>query len=174
MTSYGDHPFGLNDVKLVSFDTTPVQVDLPDAQTMQVTPRLKSGELHGDDKLVSVVSMLEGADFSLESGGIPLEAYALMLGLTATEAGTAPNLTNTLTMTGAARMPWFKVYGKSLGEGDDDVHVKLRKCKLTKAPEGSLQDGSFFVTSLSGVCVDDGTAVMEIVQNETATTLPAS
>jgi hypothetical protein len=71
--------------------------------------------------------------------------------------------------------PYFKIYGKSLGDGTDDVHVKIYKAKLTEPLEGEFSDGQFFVTACSGIAIDDGTnGIYDVVQNETATNLPTS
>jgi hypothetical protein len=173
MSGYGDKPFGLRDVKLTNLagDT---QVDLPASQTLSFSERIRSGELSGDDSLKAVVAYAEAAEWSLEAGGISLEAYAMLTGRTATEAGTTPNKTNTLTGSAGDVFPYIKVYGKVICEGDDDVHCKLYKAKVTKI-EGSFKEGAFWITSCSGVAVDDGTnGIWEFVQNETATDLPAT
>lgn len=171
---YGDKPFGLRDVKLTNIAGT-TQVDLPASRTLSFTERVRSGELSGDDKIVGVAAFAEAVEWELEAGGISLEAYALMTGRTATEAGTTPSQTNTLTGEGAEAFPYFKIYGKSLGEGDDDIHCKFFKAKLTGNIEGSFQDGEFFVTSCSGIAIDDGTnGLWEFIQNETAADLPAT
>ena len=170
---YGDKPFGLRDVKITNMagDT---QVDLPAARTLSFTERIRSGELSGDDALKAIVAFAEAVEFSLESGGISLEAYALMTGRTATESGTTPSQTNTLSGAAGDVFPYIKIYGKSIGDGDDDLHVKLWKAKLTSI-EGSFGEGEFFVTSASGVAMDDGSnGIWDIVQNETAASLPAT
>lgn len=173
MGNYGQKPFGIYDIKLTNIGGT-VQVDLPYAQTMTFTERLVSGELRGDGKTVAVVSEVDALEASLEAGGISLEAYALMSGRTVTESGTTPTRKNTLKGQGAERFPYFKIYGKSLADGDDDVHVKLYKCKLTNGLEGNLADGEFMMSNMGSIiCIDDGTnGVFDIVQNETETTLP--
>ncbi len=175
MADYGEKPFGIHDIKLTNMAGNN-QVDLPYAQTMQISERLVSGELRGDGRTVSVVSEVDALECSLEAGGISLEAYALMTGRSATESGSTPNRTNTLTGSGSSRLPYFKVYGKSLGDGDDDVHVKLFKCKLTAGLEGSLADGEFLMSGLGSIiCIDDGdNGIWDIVQNETAGDLPTS
>jgi len=175
MSGYGEKPFGIYDIKLTNIAGT-TQVDLPYAQTMQFTERLVSGELRGDGKTVAVVSEVDALEASLEAGGISLEAYALMTGRTATESGTTPTRTNTLTGSGAERFPYFKIYGKSLADGDDDVHIKLFKCKLTNGLEGALGDGEFMMSNVGSIiCIDDGSnGVWDIVQNETADDLPAT
>ncbi|MFP4344254.1 MAG: hypothetical protein ACLFU8_06150 [Anaerolineales bacterium] len=173
MSGYGEKPFGLHDLKLTNM-AGDSQVDLPYAQTLQFKERLVSGELRGDGKTVAVVSEVDAVEASLEAGGISLEAYALMTGRTASESGSTPNRVNTLTGSGAERLPYFKVYGKSLGDGDDDVHVKLYKCKLTDGLEGNLADGEFLMSNAGSIiCIDDGTnGIWDIVQNETADDLP--
>lgn len=175
MTYYGQKPFGIYDIKLTDIAGA-VQVDLPYAQTMQFSERLVSGELRGDGKTVAVVSEVDAVEASLEAGGISLEAYALMSGRTVTNSGTTPTRVSTLTGSGAERFPYFKIYGKSLGDGIDDVHIKLLKCKLTNGLEGSLGDGEFMMSNVGSIiCIDDGSnGIFDIVQNETAATLPAT
>lgn len=170
--SYGQRPFGLRDIKLVAGST---QVDLPAARTLRFNERVKSGELSGDDKTMAVVAFSDAIEWEMEAGGISLAAYALMTGRTVTETGTAPNQKRTLKGQGGLEVfPYFKIYGKSVGDGADDIHVKIFKAKLTNI-QGQLGDGEFWVTQASGVAIDDGTnGLFEIVQNETATNLPTT
>lgn len=174
---YGDKPFGLSDIKLTTLDGN-TQVDLPSSRVMQFTERLTTGEMRGDDRTVAVVSILDALEWSLEAGGISLEAWALMSGREATESGSTPNRTNTLTAKTGDRYPYFKVYGKMVGdEGDDDLHVKVFKAKLTSPMQGQFQDGEFFATQCSGLAIgdaDNDDDVYELVQNETAADLPSS
>lgn len=167
---FGNKPFGLNDVKLVP--TTGSAVDLPAARTLSFTERTVNGELRGDDSLVSVVAVSEAVEWELEAGGISLEAYALMTGRTVTAAGTTPSSTATLKGSAGKHFPYFKIYGKSVGDAStDDIHVKLFKCKVTEL-SGEFADGEFFVTACQGIAVDDGAnGIFEFVQNETAAAL---
>jgi hypothetical protein len=73
-------------------------------------------------------------------------------------------------------MPYFKIYGKSVGDNaTDDIHVKLFKCKLTEGVEGEFKDGEFFMTKCSGIAIDPGAgSLYEIVQDESASNLPTS
>lgn len=173
MSTYGNKLFGLRDVKITNIAGT-VQADLPAGQTLTLRLRLRSGELSGDDSIVSIASFLDAVEWELAAGGIDLDAYAIMTGKAEVVAGASPNETSTLTLAAGDKMPYFKIYGKSLGEGDDDVHIKLYKCKLTQPIEGSFQDAQFFVTQARGIAITDGTKIMDIVQNETAANLPAS
>jgi len=174
MAGYGDKPFGLRDVKLTNLAGT-TQVDLPVGRTLSVKERAVTGELSGDDALAAVVAFSEGGEWVLEAGGLSLEAYALMTGRTVASAGTTPNRTWTLSLDAAEAFPYFKIYGKVLGDSTDDVHCKMSKCKLTGPIEGDFKGGDFWVTKCAGIAVDDGSVGWaQFVQNETATTLPTS
>lgn len=174
-TYYGQKPFGIYDIKLTNIAGS-AQVTLPYAQTLSFSERLVSGELRGDGKTVAVVSEVDAVEASLEAGGISLEAYALMSGRTVVTSGTTPTRNSTLKGQGAQRFPYFKVYGRSLADGIDDIHVKLFKCKLTNGLEGSLGDGEFMMSNMAAIiCIDDGTnGIFDIVQNETAAALPGT
>lgn len=175
MAGFGDKPFGLRDVKVTNIGGT-TQVDLPAALTLTVKERLTSGELRGDDATVSVVGIADAVEWELEAGGISLEALAIMTGRTNTSAGTTPNRTLTMAANAGDTFPYFKIYGKSVGDNaTDDIHVKLNKCKLTSGVEGEFKDGEFFVSKCSGIAIDPGAgSIMDIVQNETAANLPTS
>ncbi len=173
--AYGDKPFGLRDVKLTNIGGT-TQVDLPAGQKLGFKFRMTTGELRGDDQIMSIQSMVDAAEWSLEAGGISLEAWALLTGYTQTEAGTTPSQTNTLNITGGACMPYFKIYGKVVGDTcADDIHVLLYKCKLTEPLEGEFSDGEFMITKCAGIAIDDVTnGLVDFVQNETAAALPSA
>lgn len=166
-------PFGLRDIKIVPLPSgTPI--DLPNAQTMTFKERLTSGEMRGDDATQAVVAITDALEWELEAGGISLEAFAAMTGRTLAATGTTPAQKNTLTANAGDTYPYFKVYGKSVADTGDDIHVLVYKAKLVDAIEGEFADGEFFVTKCSGIAVTNGTKIYELVHNETATTLPVS
>lgn len=164
--------FGLREIKLVVGATL---VTLNAAQTMTFKERIKSGELSGNDKTLAVVAFSDALEWELEEGGISMAAYALITGRTAVLSGTGTAEVLTLNADAATAFPYFKIYGKSLGDTTDDVHVKVYKAKVTGGLEGQFADGEFFVSKCSGVAIDDGTnGIYDIVHNETAAALPAS
>jgi hypothetical protein len=170
MAGYGDKPYGLNDVKLYDDDGTN-EVDLPVSTTLKFSPRVGSGELYGDDGVQSVAGIVEALEWELEAGGISLEAWAKLTGLTASETGSTPNLVMTLAVDAGDNMPYIRIAGKSLGDGDDDVHVYLYKAKCLSV-EGQFAGKTFFVTKCSGIAVTDGTnGIFKVLQNETAAAL---
>lgn len=167
-------PYGLSDIKLTSLDGLE-QVDLPAATKLSFKERIKSAEGVGDDKLDTVVAVREGLEWELESTGLPLEALAIMYGINTSTTGTTPNQVKTLNAAGAVRLPYFKIYGKSLGEGDDDVHCIIYKAKVTEGQDAPFNYGELQKTTIKGLGIDDGTnGIYDWVQNETADDLPGS
>jgi len=165
--AYGDKPYGLRDVQIKELPGGSA-VDLPVARVMSFSERVNSAELRGDDGVAALVGNTEAVEWSLENGGISLEAWAAMTGRTVTTAGTTPSETKTYTAAAADVFPYFMAAGKSVGDGADDVHVTLYKCKVTTL-EGSFSDKEFLISKCSGIAIDDGSnGIMDIVQNETA------
>jgi hypothetical protein len=172
--AWGQNVFGLHQIKLVNLATVPTILSLPFAQTMTCKERVKSGELSGDDKTVSVVTFADAFEWELEAGGISLEAIALMTGRIVTTDAVTPNRTSTLTAIAGQAYPYFKIYGKVLGDSIDDLHIKIYKAKLSGPVEGEFKDGEFFVTKCAGIAITNGTHIYQLVQNETATALPVT
>jgi hypothetical protein len=167
-------PYGLSDIKLTSIDGV-TQVDLPAATKLSFKERIKSAEGVGDDKLSTVVAVREGIEWELEATGLPLEALALMYGITTSTSGSTPDQIKTLNAAGAVRLPYFKIYGKSLGEGDDDVHCIIYKAKVTEGQDAPFSYGELQKTTIKGLGIDDDTnGIYDWVQNETAATLPGT
>jgi len=167
-------PFGLSDIKITNIGGG-TQVDLPDSAEFNFKERILSAEGKGDDKLGSVVSVLEAVEWELKCSSLPLEALAIMYGDPTSTTGTTPDQVKTLKREGASRLPYFKIYGKSLGEGDDDVHCILFKCKITEGLDAGMKYGEILQPSIKGIGIDDGTnGVYKWVQNETADDLPAT
>jgi len=169
-TGQDNKPFGLKQIKLVNNADT-VAIDLPAALELEFEETVVSGEFFGNDELQGLVTQPLGIKGKFKAGGIPLNAYALMTGHTYALTGSTPNQVGTLEGD-SATFPYFKAYGKSLGDEGDDVHVKLLKIKLTGSPKGSFKRGEFFMleAEFSGVKVDG--KAFDMVANETATALP--
>lgn len=165
--------FGVRDVKLTPLPSGS-QVDLPNAQRFSFKEVLTSGTLRGDDATVAIAASTDMYEWELEAGGISLEAIKVLTGRTITASGTTPNQKNTILSRAGDVMPYFKLYMQARGDGADDIHILVYKAKLTDGLEGEWKDGEFYVQKLSGVAIDDGTKLVEIVQNETAAAVPAT
>ena len=165
-------PYGLNDVKITSIDGVQ-QVDLPAATKLTFKERVKSAEGPGDDMLSTVVSVRDAIEWELEASGLPLEALAVMYGTSTSTSGASPNQVKTLEHPGGVRLPYFKIYGKSLGEGDDDVHCIIHKAKVSEGLDMPLGYGELGKSTIKGIGLDDGVnGIFDWVQNETADDLP--
>ncbi len=165
-------PYGLNDIKITDIGGTQ-QVDLPAAVKLTFKERVKSAEGPGDDMLSTVVSVRDAIEWELEASGLPLEALAIMYGRATSTSGSGPNQVKTLDHPGGVRLPYFKIYGKSLGEGDDDVHCIIYKAKITEGLDAPLGYGELQKMVIKGIAIDDGVnGIFDWVQNETADDLP--
>ncbi len=172
MTGTDNKPFGLNQITLVNNADTQAIV-LPAALELEFEEVVVNGEFYGNDELQGLVTQPLGVKGKFKAGGIPLNAYALMTGHTLNNTGVSPNEVATLEGDSAS-FPYFKIYGKSLGDEGDDVHVKILKCKLTSSPKGAFKRGEFFMLEAEFQGVKVGGKAYEMVANETATNLPGA
>lgn len=164
-------PYGLNQLKVKSLVTGTV-VQLPAATKLTFKERVKAAEGPGDDKLSVVVSVVDAVEWELENTGLPLDAYAIMHGTETSTTGTTPNQKKTMTGQGAVRLPYFQIFGKSLGEGEDDLHVIIYKAKVTEGLDLAFQYGELAKPTIKGLAIDDDVnGVWDFVQNETAADL---
>jgi hypothetical protein len=179
MTLPAPLPFGLRDVKVYTLTAAGVKgtaVDLPNSRVFSFDESEDFEELRGDDKVVTTRGLGPSVDWSLEAGGISLEALVVMNGGTLTVTGTTPNIKKTYAKKATDQKPEFFVEGQALSENGGDFHCVLYRCKATEGISGELSDGSFFVTEASGTALPSratGTldALYDFVHNETAVTI---
>lgn len=165
-------PYGLRDVKVTPLtgETLGTPVDLPNGRTFSFEENEDFEELRGDDKVVAQRGQGATVSWELESGGISLEAYAVMNGGLVTSSGTTPAQVKTYSKKSTDSKPRFQVEGQSISESGGDFHCLLYNCKATESLSGEMSDGAFWLTSASGTAIgrasDD--KVYDFVQNETA------
>lgn len=173
-------PYGLRDVKLTPYETTTTlaaaSIDLPNSRTFSFEETEEFEELRGDDKVVATRGKGAGVSWELESGGIALEAYAIMAGGTITESGVDPEVVKTYQKKVTDARPQFKVEGQAISEAGGDFHVVLYRCKASDSLSGSLEDGTFWLTSASGTALPSQLTgsedvLYDFVQNATATAI---
>lgn len=169
-------PYGLRDVKVTPIDSAGTlgdPVDLPNSRTFSFEENEDFEELRGDDKVVATRGQGATVGWELESGGISLEAYAVINGGVVVESGVTPALKRTYTKKSTDAKPRFKVEGQAISESGGDFHVELPNCKATEGVSGELADGAFWLTGASGTAISDPTSdiVYEFVQNEAATAI---
>lgn len=166
-----DKPFGMKEIIVENMAGT-ARVVLPSALELGFEELLATAEFYGNDDLQGVVSQPLGVKGAFKQGGYPLSALSLMTGHDYAVTGVTPNQVATL-QGDSTTYPYFKIYGKSLGDEGDDVHIKIFKAKLTSPPKGTFKRAEFFMleTEFTGVKVDG--KAYDVVANETATSLPA-
>ena len=84
-------PYGLRDVKVwPAGGAVDDGIDLPNAQTFSFEESEEFTELRGDDKVVATRGQGPGVAWELGSGGIDLEAYAIINGGEVVVSGVTP------------------------------------------------------------------------------------
>lgn len=169
-------PYGLRDVKVYPISVLNVvgsAVDLPNSRTFSFEENEDFEELRGDDTVVATRGQGATVSWDLESGGISLEAYAIMAGGAIVSTGSTPNQKKTFTKLNTDSKPRFQVEGQAMSESGGDFHVKLYNCKATDGVSGELGDGAFWLTSGSGSAIGDPSSgkIYDFIQNETAVTI---
>jgi hypothetical protein len=169
-------PFGLRDIKIrpmaAGSETPGTAVDFPNARTLSFGEAEDFEELRGDDGLVAVHGRGPSVTWSLEGGGVPLEAVKAMFGGTIAETGVTPNQTKTYSKVGTDVRPYFQVEGQAISDSGGDFHVLIYKARATGEFSGEMADGSFWLSGASGQALPkaDG-KLYDFVQNETATAI---
>ena len=163
-------PYGLRDVKLrpVVNGVVGAPVDLPNSQIFSFEETEEFEELRGDDRVVARRGKGPSVSWSLEAGGISLEAYAVLNGGLVTNSGTTPNQVKKFSKKDTDVRPEFQVTGRSISESGGDFHTVLFRCKAEGRISGEQSDGVFWVTKCEGSAIgrtSDGT-IYEFTQNE--------
>lgn len=176
-------PYGIRDIKVAKLkaDGTPdILIDLPNAQTMSFSEAEDFEELRGDDKVVARRGKGPNIEFELDAGGINLAAAVIMNGGSIVESGTAGSLTRTYRKRDTDSKPYFYAEGQSISDSGGDFHTKMYRLIADDGFEGSQEDGSFWVTSVSGTglgSLQSGAvkgALYDFIQNEVVTDIVAS
>lgn len=168
-------PYGLRDVKLAPLDAADnplTKVDLTASQTFSFSETEEVTELRGDDVLIAVKGKGAKVEWTLENGGISLQAYVVMSGGTYSLSGSTPNQVKKVAKSGTDSRPYFYAEGQAISDSGGDWHAKVFKCKVTDALEGDMKDGEFWITKASGQGLPNlSNQLYELTQNETAVTI---
>ena len=173
------YPFGLRDVKLFGFldeqgtILADEGIDLPAAQTFSFADSEDYTDLRGDDELLASHGNGAQVNWTLEAGGISLQAWALLTGGTIIESGVAPNRKITLRKCSDDTRPYFQVKGLIMSDNGGDNVAIVYRAKCNGDISGQFGDGAFFVTSADGIGMPiPGTKLLyDIEQHESKTFL---
>lgn len=172
-------PFGLRDVKVYPIDDAGnlgSGVDLPAAQVFSFKEAETFEILKGDDLNLASHGGGPTVTWELESGGISLEAYAVIMGGSVTTTGVSPNQIKTYTKSALDQRPYFQVEGQAISDSGGDFHGIVFRCKADSGFDGSFSNSKFFVSKATGTGfgnVQSGgdLKLYDFVQNETATAI---
>lgn len=170
-------PFGVRDTKVTPYTTDAATTlgtgaDQPNARTLSFSESEDYEELRGDDKVVSIRGLGATVEWEMEAGGISVPAYKNVNGGTTTTSGVAPAQVTTYVKKVTDTRPYFKAEGQSMSDLGGDFHVVLYKARASNGVEGELSDGSFWLTSTSGIALPANLTgkidvLYEFVLNET-------
>lgn len=166
-------PFGLRDVRLFPLNSAGARgtgVDLPVSRTFSFKETVSSEQLEGDDIVQAIHDYQPIVEWELESGGISLEAYAVLAGGTVTATGTTPAQVKTYSKLTSNSRPYFEVEGQAISDSGGDMHCVVYRCKADGDLEGSFENGSFMMTKCAGKGLGrtDNAKLYDFIQNETA------
>ena len=170
-------PYGLRDVGVKALtankDAPGTLVDLPYGRTFSWSETEEFEELRGDDTVITTRGSGPAPEWELESGGIKLDAFKLIVGGTVVGTGVTPNQKNTFTKMSTDSRPFFKLEGQAISDSGGDFHAIIYAARATGDVEGELSDGAFWLTGASGRALPTNEAthvgkMYEFVQGETA------
>lgn len=174
-------PYGVRDLKLTQYTDAvgsvlgSTSVDLPYIQTLNFTEAEEFQELRGDDKVITTRGRGSQVNWSLEAGGLPTTAWAVITGGAVIETGTTPNRVIELRKKATTARPFFRIDGRILSDSGGDVNVRIYRCRANGDVAANFQNGEFQTSSISGVGLplldDTDDFLYSIFRNETATAL---
>jgi hypothetical protein len=150
-------PYGVRDVKLTQYTDAlgmvlgTASVDLPYIQTLNFTEAEEFAELRGDDKLITTRGRGSMVNWDLESGGLPIAAWAVFTGGSVIERGLEPNREIELQKKATQARPWFRIDGKIISDSGGDVLVRIYRCRANGDITANFTDGEFQTSSVTGV-----------------------
>lgn len=158
----------LRDVKVAPLLTDPVSgettygdyVDLAGALSLQVTPQMESKTLYGDSTVMDTYSRTTSIQFTVTNSVVSFDGLKVVVGGSITKDGTEGTEAITYSMLAENATPgYFKLEGKwdyaSTDNTVKDAHCILYKCRITEAPDFTINDtsGDFGDCSFTGTAV---------------------
>lgn len=155
--------FAVTDAKIFKLLTDPSggsatygdAIDVPGIKSVTIGGEVSSVALRGDNTLLDSDSSLTAVTLTFEYAKLSLDAQAVFLGSTITDAGTTPNQTSTLELTNSDVFNYFKFEAKSASADTigGDVHFVIHKAKLSAFPETGLAEEDYRTFSVEATAV---------------------
>lgn len=172
-------PFGLRKVKVYPIDSSNnvgSGVVLPAMQIFTFKEAEAFEILKGDDLSLASHGGGPTVTWELESGGISLAAYAVIMGGTVVTTGTSPNTIQTYTKGALDQRPYFQVEGQAISDSGGDFHCVVFRCKADGGFDGAFTNSKFWVSKAMGTGfgnVQSGgdLRLYSFIQNESVTAI---
>jgi hypothetical protein len=107
--------------------------------------------LRGDDKLITTRGRGSMVNWDLESGGLPIAAWAVFTGGSVIERGLEPDREIELQKKATQSRPWFRIDGKIISDSGGDVLVRIYRCRANGDITANFTDGEFQTSAVTGV-----------------------
>lgn len=176
---FGGAPFGLEDVKIATLNADGSygdEVDVPSVQMFSPNLQTTNAELEGDDITTAVHARNRSAELRLRFGGLSLDAYNVLTGVTVDTYGSTPDSAESMDFTSTDNYPYFGIVGKIAdAEGSGCFMVFLPKVKILEGFELGAEFGQFMTPEISarGIADDDGLIMRPIFyEADTSATIP--
>jgi hypothetical protein len=145
-------PYGLRDIKLTPYtDATNtalgIPVDLPVSRTLSFSETEEFSTLEGDDETAATHGAGPIVEWELESGGISLQAWAVLAGATYNGGATRRSIKKNV----AQQRGSFKIEGQIISDSGGDIHCEIFRAKCNDSLDGEFSYGNFMLTNCSGV-----------------------
>lgn len=129
-------------------------IDAPGIQSMVIGGDIETKSLRGDNRALASNSSLTDITIDVSNAKLSLDALAVLIGGTTTDAGTAPSRTASWDLTADnAILPPFKIEGVTPPNGVDiigaDLHWVLYCCQLSKFPQLGFAQEDYQTASFS-------------------------
>ncbi len=170
--------YGVRDCKIAKLtaDAAPPTydafVDVPGIQTFDTSFKFQEKELKGDDVTLDIHTKVDHIEIKVEHAKISQAAMAVILGGTATESGTTPNVQHKYAQGGDDVPNYFKMECQvtEIDEEDADMHFLTYKTKVTDYQLGAKGEDyrTISFTAKAIPCTEDRTKFYEQTENETA------
>lgn len=172
-------PYGVRDAKLTQYADTggtvlsSTSVDVPVMQHLNFTEAEEFTELRGDDRLITTRGKGSQVNGDIESGGLPIQVWAVITGGSVVSTGTTPNRIIELQKRATTQRPFFRVDGKIISDSGGDILVRIYRCRANGDIQANFQDGDFQTSQIAFVgmpLLDDANdLIYSIFRRETST-----
>lgn len=181
MANYADHVFNLTDLVvapiLASGAISAVSVRFGEGSKLSFQVKADGDMIKAYGTASRKATIPTHVEGEIEFASLDKDAYAVVAGVTAVEAGLTPNRVSTMKfLAGGAGLPYFAMVGAMAADDGGNEHVGLYKVKLDTLPEYNSEMNKYVLYNAKFTAVVKNTISRELYVvkiNETAVAVPA-